>query len=114
MTFEHHSGVVSHFMPSHACECIITIRGEMPPYPSYSPDMVPSDFDLFGKRNGALIGRDIPDAIGLLEVVTDILDGFGGQELQAVFPRWTEHMQKVIDAHGNDFSWSTFWVHNCR
>jgi hypothetical protein len=40
--------------------------------PSYSPDISPSGFYLFGKVKSALIGREIPNETDLFEVVTEI------------------------------------------
>jgi hypothetical protein len=51
-------------------------------YPPYSPDIYISDFSLFGKVNRALIEREIPDEIDLLEVVTETLNGISDTELQ--------------------------------
>jgi histone-lysine N-methyltransferase SETMAR len=42
------------------------------PHPPYSPDISPSDFYLFGKAEGALIGQEIPDEISLLDTMTEI------------------------------------------
>jgi hypothetical protein len=55
------------------------------PHPLYSPDISLLDFYLFGKVRSALIGREIPDEIDLLEAVTDILNGISDAELQRVF-----------------------------
>jgi histone-lysine N-methyltransferase SETMAR len=50
-------------------------------HPPYSPDISPSDFSLFGKVRGALIGQEIPDEISLLDAVTEILNGISTDEL---------------------------------
>jgi hypothetical protein len=42
-----------------------------------------------------LIEQEIPDEIGLLKIVTDILDGISGAELQAVFRTWIERTQSA-------------------
>jgi hypothetical protein len=74
-------------------------------HPPYSPDISPSDFYLFGKVKEALIGQEIPDEVGLLDAVTEILGGISGAELQAVFQDWIERVQKVIEADGGYASW---------
>jgi hypothetical protein len=42
------------------------------PHPSDSLDISPSDFYLFGKVKNALIGREVPGEIDLLETATEI------------------------------------------
>jgi hypothetical protein len=37
--------------------------------------------------------------ITVFEIVTNLLDGVSGNELQAVFRSWIEHVQGVIDAN---------------
>jgi hypothetical protein len=44
-----------------------------------------TDFYLFAKVTSALVGRENPDDIGLLEVVTEILNGISDVELQPFF-----------------------------
>jgi hypothetical protein len=75
------------------------------PQPPYSPDLSPSDFDLFGKVKNALIGQEIPDETELFEAVTEMLGGFWGSELQVVFRNWIESEHDVIDADGGYRSW---------
>jgi hypothetical protein len=55
------------------------------PHPPYSPDIWPLDFYLFGKVKSALIGRETPDEIDLLEAITQIVNRISGAELQCVF-----------------------------
>jgi hypothetical protein len=71
------------------------------PRPPYFPDISPSDFYLFGKVKSALIGREIPDEIDLLEAVIEIFNGISGAELQRVFRSSVERVEKVIDAGGD-------------
>jgi hypothetical protein len=66
--------------------------------PTYSPNISPPHFDLFGKVRIALIGREIPDEIDFLESVTQILNGIADDELQCVFRSWIERVERVIDA----------------
>jgi hypothetical protein len=74
------------------------------PHQPYSPGISPSDFYLFGKAKNALIGREISDAIDLLEVVTEILSGISHDELQVVFRSWVKRLQALIDANGDYLS----------
>jgi hypothetical protein len=64
------------------------------PHLSYSPDISPSDFYLFGKIKDALVGQEIPDEVGLLEAAIEILSGISHDELQAVFRNWIERVQR--------------------
>jgi hypothetical protein len=77
-------------------------------HPTYSSDTSPSDFNLFGKVNITLIGREIPDEINFLEAVTQILNGIADDELQCVFRSWIERVERVIDATGGDLTESIF------
>jgi hypothetical protein len=74
------------------------------PYPFYLSDISPLDFDLLGKRKGTLIAQEIPDEIGLLEIVSQIVDRISVEELQAVFRSWIECVQNIIDANGDYIS----------
>jgi hypothetical protein len=55
------------------------------------------------KVKGALVGREIPDEINLLEAVIEILND-SNAELQRVFRCWIARVQKVIDAEGDYLS----------
>jgi hypothetical protein len=57
------------------------------PQPPGSPDISPSDFYRFRKVKNALIRQEIPDEIGLPEIVTGIVDGISGDELFTGHPR---------------------------
>jgi hypothetical protein len=63
--------------------------GHTPPkrlsHPSHSLGTSPSDFYLFAKVKGALIGRKIPDEIELLKTVTDISNRIADAELRPAF-----------------------------
>jgi hypothetical protein len=73
-------------------------------HPPYSPDISLLDLYRFGKVKVALIGQQIPDEIGLLDAVTEILDGISGDELRTVFHNWIQRVQSVIDADGGSVS----------
>jgi hypothetical protein len=45
------------------------------PHPAYSPDLAPSDFDLFGCIKQLLSGGQFADQDSLLPAVSDILVG---------------------------------------
>jgi hypothetical protein len=48
----------------------------------------------------ALIGYEIPDEIGLLDIVIEILSDILHDELHVVFRNWIEHIQNLIDVDG--------------
>jgi hypothetical protein len=49
---------------------------------------------------GALIGYEIPDKIGLLDTVTEILSDILHDELHVMFRNWIKHIQNIIDVDG--------------
>jgi hypothetical protein len=69
------------------------------PHPPHSLDISPSDFDLFGKVKGSLLGQEIPDEVGLLDTVIEILNGISHDELPAMFRNWIECVQEVINTN---------------
>jgi histone-lysine N-methyltransferase SETMAR len=69
------------------------------PHPPYSPDVSPSDCYLWESK-GTLIGQEIPDEIGLLDAVTEILNGISKGELQPVFRSCIERVENRITAEG--------------
>jgi hypothetical protein len=77
-------------------------------HPPYSLDISPSHFYLFGKVESALIGRPIPDEIGLLDAVAEILHGISNVELQRVFRSWINPVERVTEAGGNCLIWEIF------
>jgi hypothetical protein len=60
-------------------------RMESAPYPPYSPDLAPSDFDLFGYVKRRVAGLSFEDSDQLLAAVEGILEGIEKVTLQAVF-----------------------------
>jgi hypothetical protein len=56
----------------------------------------------------APIGREIPNAIDLLEAVTEIVNGISDVKLQRVFRSWIERVERVTDARGNYLTWKIY------
>jgi hypothetical protein len=56
---------------------------------------------LFGKVKSTLIGQEITDEFGLLEAVTEILNGTSDAEFQRVFRNWIEHGERAIEGEGD-------------
>jgi hypothetical protein len=66
------------------------------PYPPYSPDLVPSDFWLFGHIKVGLAGRSFAEPEDRLESVRKLLDGIPAAEFTAVFEGWIYQVRWVI------------------
>jgi hypothetical protein len=77
-------------------------------HPTFLPDISPSDFSLFGKVKNALIGREIPDEMDLLESIAGISNDLSNAELQRAFRSWIGRVEKVIAAEGNELRSDTF------
>jgi hypothetical protein len=59
-------------------------------HPPVSPDLVSSDFYLFGTIKGRLRGRTFQDARGLLEAISEMTGSIRSIELDAVFCNWED------------------------
>jgi hypothetical protein len=66
----------------------------------YSPDLTPSDLDLFGYVKRCLAGLSFEDADQLLAAVEGVLDGIEKVTLQAVFLEWTDRLRNYIATNG--------------
>jgi hypothetical protein len=62
------------------------------PHPTYSPDLTPSDFCLFGYVKQLLSGCRFADQNSLLQAVIDILVGIEKVTLESVFRNWMERL----------------------
>jgi hypothetical protein len=62
------------------------------PYPTYSPDLAPSDFYLFGYVKQLLSGCQSADQNSLLQAVGDILVAIEQITLESVFHNWMERL----------------------
>jgi histone-lysine N-methyltransferase SETMAR len=70
------------------------------PHPPYSPDLAPSDFDLFGNVKRCLAGLSFEDVDQLLATVEDFLEGIEKVTLQAVFLEWMDRLRKSMTTNG--------------
>jgi hypothetical protein len=61
-------------------------------HPAYSPDLAPSDFDLFGYVKQLLSGCQFANQDSLLQAVSDILAGIEKVTLESVFHNWMERL----------------------
>jgi histone-lysine N-methyltransferase SETMAR len=62
-------------------------RMKSAPHPPYSPDLVPSDFYLFGYVKRCLAGLSFEDADQLLAAVEDVLEGIEKMTLKSSLSR---------------------------
>jgi hypothetical protein len=65
---------------------------QRPPLPTYSPDMAPSDFYLFGYAKQLLSGCQFADQDSLLQALNDILVAIENVTLESVFHNWMEKL----------------------
>jgi hypothetical protein len=70
------------------------------PHPSYSPDLAPSDFYLFGYVKRRIAGLSFEDADRLCAAIEDLLEGIEKATLQAVFLEWMDRLRKCIATNG--------------
>jgi hypothetical protein len=71
-------------------------RMKMAPHRLFSPDLAPSDFDLFGKGKTALQAGIFEDENKLLAGATAVLMGIPREELKAVFGEWLLRLDACI------------------
>jgi histone-lysine N-methyltransferase SETMAR len=74
------------------------------PHPYYSPELVPSDFWLFGRIKIALAGCKLVGPDELLLVISEILDSIPVKELKAVFQGWVKRLRWVIANNGEYYT----------
>ena len=71
------------------------------PHPAYSPDLAPSDYQLFGKLKDGLRGTHFPDDESLVTAAKQWFKDAGGEfyraGIQALVPRWRKAVQRNGD-----------------
>jgi hypothetical protein len=75
-------------------------RMKLAPYPPHSPDLMPSDFDLFEYAKRCLAGLSFEDAGQILAAGEAVLEGIEKVSLQAVFLEWMDRLRKCIVTNG--------------
>jgi histone-lysine N-methyltransferase SETMAR len=70
------------------------------PHPPYSPDIAPSDFYLFGRIKGMLVGKSFESREDLLSEVVKITKMIPRDELCRVFEEWKRRLVVVIESGG--------------
>jgi hypothetical protein len=89
----HAAAVSLAFLDSH--------RMRMPPQPSVSPDLAPSDFSPFGKLKTTLMRSVFENEQELLDGVMRILDRIRRDELESIFEEWVARLD-VCTHRGGD------------
>jgi histone-lysine N-methyltransferase SETMAR len=70
------------------------------PHPSYSPDLAPSDFLLFGYVKRTVQGSECQTVEKLLAAVVGILNAIPTETLMSTFHEWIRRSQTCIDTDG--------------
>ena len=71
------------------------------PHPAYSPDLVPSDFSIFGDVKRQLNGCSFESGDDLFTAIRHILHGSDRPTLISVFHEWMRRLRKCIDTGGD-------------
>jgi hypothetical protein len=71
------------------------------PHPSYSSDLVPSDFFLFGYVKERLEGMVFPSYEELLNALGEVVTGTESETLTAVLEHWMERLDWVSKNNGD-------------
>jgi hypothetical protein len=74
------------------------------PQPPYSPDIVPSDFFLFGFLKKKLEGKKCETREKLLEEIKNIMATITPKKRSAVFLEWMRRLREVISSNGEYIS----------
>lgn len=72
-------------------------------HPPYSPDMAPSDFNLFGKLKRKIAGMEFASEEELLSEIITQFDAIEKAELEKVFSEWESRLEMCISCQGNFF-----------
>jgi histone-lysine N-methyltransferase SETMAR len=73
-------------------------------HPPYSPDLAPSDFDLFGKLNGQMAGREFESTDNFLATIRRLATAISREELESVFQEWERRLEECIRIGGEYIS----------
>jgi transposase len=71
------------------------------PHPSYSPDLTPSDFFLFGYVKEYLKGMLFPSYEELLDAIGEMVTGIESETFTVVFEHWMERLEWVSQNNGD-------------
>jgi histone-lysine N-methyltransferase SETMAR len=72
-------------------------------HPPYSPDLAPSDFDLFNHVKHWLRGQSFETAYELFLAMDPVLMGIEKWTLHAAFLDWIQRLRQCIETNGDHF-----------
>lgn len=73
----------------------------MPPFSTYSPDLSPSDFYLFGKLIKKFKGVMFESEEELEDAIRNEFSKIAKEELKSAFNCWIERLQRCIEIGGD-------------
>jgi hypothetical protein len=97
-------GIAFHWdnVPSHTAKVTIVKISELGmnkmPHPPYSPDIVPSDFFLFGYLKHKLQRCSDDSADELFSAITDLLETLEKSFLHRLFDEWISLLHLVVES----------------
>jgi transposase len=65
-------------------------------HPPYSPDLAPSDFYLFGKLKGQMVGSEFESTEDLLATIRGLTNAISREERETVFQEWERRLGECI------------------
>ena len=71
------------------------------PHPTYSPDIAPSDFYLFGDMKRKLQGKSFDDPQDLKESILKIISKISPEILNNVFKEWLKRCRSLSGSDGS-------------
>jgi hypothetical protein len=81
--------------------CFKTLRLREADYLPYSPDLAPSDFDLFGKLKGQMAGSEFESTEDFLATISRLTNVISREELESVFQKWERRLGECIRIGGD-------------
>jgi transposase len=82
---------------------IASMQVKLAPRPSYSQDLAPSDFFLFGYIKQKIAGQKFVSPDDLLEAIREEFDRFSKSVLESLFDEWMIRLQTCLDYKGSHF-----------
>jgi hypothetical protein len=81
-----------------------TLRLREADHSTYSPDLPPSDFYLFGKLKEQMAGSEFESTTDLLAKIRWLTNAISREELESVFEEWERRLEECIGIGGDDVS----------
>jgi hypothetical protein len=86
-----------------AIQKIASLRLKIAHHPSYSPNLAPLYFVIFGYIKQKIAGQEFVSADGLLEAIREAFGHLSRPGLESVFDEWLMRLQRWIDYQGSYF-----------